>query len=196
MDPNDLRIGDAEREQTMAALREHFAQGRLTHEELDERLDRALAAKTARDLAAVTSDLPGAAYREAGSPYAPADPHEEHGGHGWHGWHGGLHPHEGHHRHGRHDVDGWHEAMRAHRRQMQAMHRASREQVRAMHQARREMHRGRRGHHGPSPMVPILVALAAVGLMVGGFGLVKMLIVVVVVSFLIKAAHRRFHCRD
>ncbi|MFD0471913.1 DUF1707 domain-containing protein [Nonomuraea thailandensis] len=59
MDRNDLRIGDAEREQTMAALREHFAQGRLTHEELDERLDRSLAAKTARDLAQVTADLPG-----------------------------------------------------------------------------------------------------------------------------------------
>ncbi|WP_188187229.1 DUF1707 SHOCT-like domain-containing protein [Nonomuraea sp. SYSU D8015] len=59
MDRNDLRIGDAEREQTMAALREHFAQGRLTHEELDERLDRTLAAKTGRDLAQVTADLPG-----------------------------------------------------------------------------------------------------------------------------------------
>ncbi|WP_165959411.1 DUF1707 SHOCT-like domain-containing protein [Nonomuraea longispora] len=59
MDRNDLRIGDAEREQTMAALREHFAEGRLTHEELDERVDRTLAAKTARDLAGITADLPG-----------------------------------------------------------------------------------------------------------------------------------------
>jgi uncharacterized membrane protein len=59
MDRDDLRIGDAEREQTMAALREHFAQGRLTHEELDERLDRTLAAKTGRDLTQVTADLPG-----------------------------------------------------------------------------------------------------------------------------------------
>ncbi|MGN9841842.1 DUF1707 domain-containing protein [Nonomuraea sp. H19] len=64
MDRNDLRIGDAEREQTMAALREHFAQGRLTHEELDERLDQTLTAKTARDLAKVTADLPGPAVRE------------------------------------------------------------------------------------------------------------------------------------
>ncbi|MGP3956413.1 DUF1707 SHOCT-like domain-containing protein [Nonomuraea sp. 3N208] len=59
MDRNDLRIGDAEREQTMAALREHFAQGRLTHEELDERLDRTLSAKTGGDLAQITADLPG-----------------------------------------------------------------------------------------------------------------------------------------
>ncbi|WP_165977588.1 DUF1707 SHOCT-like domain-containing protein [Nonomuraea diastatica] len=62
MDRNDLRIGDAEREQTMAALREHFAQGRLTHEELEERLDRTLAAKTARDLVSITADLPGPGY--------------------------------------------------------------------------------------------------------------------------------------
>ncbi|MFG1709913.1 DUF1707 domain-containing protein [Nonomuraea sp. M3C6] len=76
MDHNDLRIGDAEREQTMAALREHFAQGRLTHEELDERLDRALASKTARDLAQITADLPGQrpAYRE---------PIPQHDGHDW-----------------------------------------------------------------------------------------------------------------
>lgn len=59
MDRDDLRIGDAEREKTMADLREHFAQGRLTHEELDERLDRTLAAKTGRDLAQITADLPG-----------------------------------------------------------------------------------------------------------------------------------------
>lgn len=73
MDRNDLRIGDAEREQTMAALREHFAQGRLTHEELDERLDRTLSAKTHRDLSQVTADLPGQEpaydYREARPPW-------------------------------------------------------------------------------------------------------------------------------
>lgn len=62
MTAEELRIGDAEREKTMAALREHFALGRLDHEELDERLDRTLAAKTARDLAAVVADLPGEGY--------------------------------------------------------------------------------------------------------------------------------------
>lgn len=59
MDRDDLRIGDAEREQTMAALREHFALGRLDHEELDQRLDQTLTARTHRDLAQVTADLPG-----------------------------------------------------------------------------------------------------------------------------------------
>ncbi|MEV7969872.1 DUF1707 domain-containing protein [Sphaerisporangium sp. NPDC088356] len=56
---DDLRIGDAERDEVMTALREHFAQGRLTHAELDERLDTALAARTAGDLRQVTADLPG-----------------------------------------------------------------------------------------------------------------------------------------
>jgi hypothetical protein len=56
---DDLRIGDAERDAVMTALREHFAQGRLTHDELDERLDTALAARTAGDLRRVTADLPG-----------------------------------------------------------------------------------------------------------------------------------------
>ena len=42
----DLRIGDAERDATMAQLREHFAAGRLTFDELTERIDLTLAAKT------------------------------------------------------------------------------------------------------------------------------------------------------
>ncbi|MFC4586939.1 DUF1707 SHOCT-like domain-containing protein [Sphaerisporangium corydalis] len=55
---DDLRIGDAERDEVMTALREHFAQGRLTHDELDERLDTALGARTVGDLRRVTADLP------------------------------------------------------------------------------------------------------------------------------------------
>lgn len=58
-----LRIGDAERDETMAALREHYAQGRLTREELDERLGLALTAKTAGELTRVCADLPGPARR-------------------------------------------------------------------------------------------------------------------------------------
>ena len=38
----DLRIGDAERDVAMAELREHFAAGRLTFDELTERIDAAL----------------------------------------------------------------------------------------------------------------------------------------------------------
>ena len=53
-----LRIGDAERESVAAELREHFAHGRLTLEEFNERLDAVFAAKTQRDLSRLTSDLP------------------------------------------------------------------------------------------------------------------------------------------
>jgi hypothetical protein len=41
-----------------ARLRDHFAEGRLTSEELDERVSAALAAKTAGDLRRIMADLP------------------------------------------------------------------------------------------------------------------------------------------
>lgn len=55
-----MRIGHAERDAVAAELREHYASGRLTLEELDERLDAALAAKTRGDLDALMRDLPSA----------------------------------------------------------------------------------------------------------------------------------------
>jgi|SRR5262245_16921071 len=55
-----LRIGDADREAAAEALREHFAQGRLTMEEFQHRLELVFGAKTDRDLAMITSDLPPA----------------------------------------------------------------------------------------------------------------------------------------
>ena len=54
----DLRIGDAERDATMAALREHFAAGRLTFDELTQRIDGALTAKTQGQIDALMADLP------------------------------------------------------------------------------------------------------------------------------------------
>ncbi|MFL6053373.1 MAG: DUF1707 domain-containing protein [Actinoallomurus sp.] len=59
MNSKDLRVGDAERDAVASALHEHFAQGRLDREELDERLATALSAKTVGDLREVTRDLPG-----------------------------------------------------------------------------------------------------------------------------------------
>jgi hypothetical protein len=53
-----IRASDAEREQTVAVLREHSAAGRLTLEEFAERADVAYAARTVDDLAAVTEGLP------------------------------------------------------------------------------------------------------------------------------------------
>jgi hypothetical protein len=56
----EIRVGDAEREAVAAELREHFASGRLTQDELNERLDQVFAAKTRGDLHALTTDLPSA----------------------------------------------------------------------------------------------------------------------------------------
>jgi hypothetical protein len=53
-----VRIGDAERERVATGLREHYAHGRLTLEEFQQRLDAVFAAKTDTDLAKVTADLP------------------------------------------------------------------------------------------------------------------------------------------
>jgi hypothetical protein len=54
----DLRIGDAERDAAMSALREHFAAGRLTFDELTDRIDGALTAKTQGQIDALMADLP------------------------------------------------------------------------------------------------------------------------------------------
>lgn len=54
----ELRIGDSERESAVAALGEHYAQGRLTKDEFDERSDAAWTARTAADLRPLFADLP------------------------------------------------------------------------------------------------------------------------------------------
>jgi hypothetical protein len=54
----DLRIGDAERDMTTRHLRECFAQGRLTMDEFNDRLGKALAATTQPELDRLTQDLP------------------------------------------------------------------------------------------------------------------------------------------
>jgi hypothetical protein len=54
----NLRIGDAERDVAMTQLREHFVAGRLTFDELTERIDAALTAKTQRQIDGLMTDLP------------------------------------------------------------------------------------------------------------------------------------------
>jgi len=54
----NVRIGDADREAIAAQLREHYADGRLTLDELNERLDQTFAAKIKADLDVVMRDLP------------------------------------------------------------------------------------------------------------------------------------------
>lgn len=52
------RVSDAEREQAAGRLRRHFAAGRLSAEELEERVVRAYAARTRSELAPLLADLP------------------------------------------------------------------------------------------------------------------------------------------
>jgi hypothetical protein len=55
------RASDAEREATVTRLREAAAEGRLTVEELTERIDAAYAASTLDELEPLTADLPAVA---------------------------------------------------------------------------------------------------------------------------------------
>jgi hypothetical protein len=59
--PSELRASDADRERVAEALRRHHIDGRLDTDELQERLDRCYAARTAGELAPLLEDLPGAA---------------------------------------------------------------------------------------------------------------------------------------
>ena len=54
-----VRIGDTERDQAATLLGDHFAAGRLSREELDERIDQAIQAKFSTDLSPLFADLPG-----------------------------------------------------------------------------------------------------------------------------------------
>jgi hypothetical protein len=56
-----VRASDAERERSVALLREHFAEGRLTLEEFVERVDALYRAATLGDLDAALHELPVAA---------------------------------------------------------------------------------------------------------------------------------------
>jgi hypothetical protein len=56
--PPALRASDADRDRTVALLREHAAEGRLTLEEFTERMSAAYAARTDVDLAELARDLP------------------------------------------------------------------------------------------------------------------------------------------
>lgn len=71
MDDASLRVSDADREQAVAALREHLLAGRLTLAEFSERVEAALTARVGGELARVQEDLPAAA-SAAGSRRKPA----------------------------------------------------------------------------------------------------------------------------
>lgn len=54
---HELRASDADRERVVAVLREAFGDGRITADEHAERIERAYAARTLGELAALTADL-------------------------------------------------------------------------------------------------------------------------------------------
>jgi GntR family transcriptional regulator len=61
-----LRLSDAEREAVTDRLAEHFAAGRLDQAEFDDRVGRAMSAKTRADLSGLFAGLP-----ETGAPAVP-----------------------------------------------------------------------------------------------------------------------------
>jgi hypothetical protein len=75
-EPRNLRASDADRERVANVLREAAGDGRLTMDELDERLDAVYAAKTYAELEPITHDLPegGVTYTPAVAPAATHDP--------------------------------------------------------------------------------------------------------------------------
>jgi hypothetical protein len=59
MTEDRIRVSGAGREHVAARLREHFAEGRLSPDELDGRIAAALTAKTVGDVRHIMADLPG-----------------------------------------------------------------------------------------------------------------------------------------
>ncbi|WP_433362150.1 DUF1707 SHOCT-like domain-containing protein [Streptosporangium sp. CA-115845] len=169
---DDLRIGDAERDVAMEALREHYAQGRLTREELDERLELTLSARTGGELARVSADLPGprAPRTEesedtwgpwgAGAPWGPGEGPWSAG----HRGRGHGHPWGAHRPEGRRHHPGW-----------------------------SHHHVGRRG--GP-PFFPLMILVLVAGVLVGGFGVLKFVFLAWLAMAVLGMLHRRrWHSR-
>ncbi|MGH3164464.1 MAG: DUF1707 domain-containing protein [Trebonia sp.] len=73
-DRGNLRASDSDRERVAEILRQAAGDGRLTLEELDERLDAVYSAKTYAELEPITHDLPSADAPRVPAPAAAADP--------------------------------------------------------------------------------------------------------------------------
>jgi hypothetical protein len=72
MNARQMRVSDAERERVATFLREQALEGRLDHEELEERLGGAYRAKTAGELEDLIEDLPHRRVPAAAPRRAPA----------------------------------------------------------------------------------------------------------------------------
>lgn len=69
----DLRAGDADRKRVVAELQRHFVDGRLTSEELSDRITAALQARTFGELRALLTDLPALSDHSELAPTARGD---------------------------------------------------------------------------------------------------------------------------
>ncbi|QXT63283.1 DUF1707 SHOCT-like domain-containing protein [Tessaracoccus palaemonis] len=72
--PDFIRIGDAERDEAVSLLQDHHAAGRLSTEEFDDRMGKALEAKVADDLTALFVDLPGQRPGQKSAPVTYGQP--------------------------------------------------------------------------------------------------------------------------
>ncbi|GAA3081594.1 DUF1707 SHOCT-like domain-containing protein [Streptosporangium carneum] len=206
--PDDLRIGDAERDAAMDALREHYAQGRLTHEELDERLELVLSARTGRDLAAVGADLPdpyGTGLNGHGGLPGGGEEYGEQWDHAWsrhHRHREELEERRRRRRHGQwaphpaswHDPAAWHHSAPwgkwdnpAVQQLVARKHAEATQRAMARHQRRMSRRMGHRG--GPSGF-PLVVALIAV-VAIAGFWTFKFLLLPLLVLAVAGMFHRR-----
>ncbi|NUP02346.1 MAG: DUF1707 domain-containing protein [Nonomuraea sp.] len=77
----EMRASDVDRDRVAGILREHTAQGRITMEEFNERLEDLYKSKTYGDLAKLTADLPDVDLRHRPAKAVPAPVAQ-----------GGLHP--------------------------------------------------------------------------------------------------------
>jgi len=73
-DASQMRAADTDRDRAAELLRAAAAEGRITFEELDERVSQAYAAKTFADLQAITHDLPGPGITPPAPAARPAAP--------------------------------------------------------------------------------------------------------------------------
>ena len=69
----DMRASDADRDRVIDILRAATADGRLTADEFNERMEAALASRTFRELAPLTADLATASARRAPEPEPAED---------------------------------------------------------------------------------------------------------------------------
>jgi hypothetical protein len=89
----EMRAGDGDRDRTITTLREAFAEGRLTSEEFQQRMEQAQVARTFGELDVLVTDLPAQAAARVPATTSSAvsstsdDDEDEHGlRNGWLSW--------------------------------------------------------------------------------------------------------------